>query len=179
MDPVISKIGATPAGLDNAADSTTEKRGPSKFDKALERANGVLKEKCTVPSGVDQIPQEAQHELRAQLRRKLEHNPSATAAELFRDDLQTHKVRLSGVSKRVAALPKVGAFEALRNHLSGLESQYQATGRSVSVMTATPNMGDLLRLQQDVYRMSQNLEIFSRTVDQAVSGIKTIIQTQV
>jgi hypothetical protein len=179
MDPLVNRIGSMPGALETGAESGSPKQGPSKFDKAMERLGQNFEENCSLLGAAGRIPPARQQELRTRLRKRLERNPSATPVQLFEGDLKVHEARLSDVVNRVAALPKVRAFDALRNHLSGLESQYLETGRSISALGASPPLQDLLRLQQDVYRMSQNLEIFSRLVDQAVTGIKTIIQTQV
>jgi type III secretion system YscI/HrpB-like protein len=37
----------------------------------------------------------------------------------------------------------------------------------------------LLQMQMEVYKLAHNVEILSRTVSEAASGIKTILQTQV
>ena len=46
-------------------------------------------------------------------------------------------------------------------------------------MPDTNNLRDLLSLQGEMYKMGQNIEILSKVVDAATSGVKSTLQMQV
>jgi hypothetical protein len=41
------------------------------------------------------------------------------------------------------------------------------------------NPGDLMKLQMQMYQLTENLELMSKVVEQVTSGMKTLLQTQV
>jgi len=79
----------------------------------------------------------------------------------------------------VAVAPDVSAFEPLRDRLKGIEADFNASAKLMSGPGSLDDPHRLLEMQMEVYKLAQNVEIMSRTVSEATSGVKTILQTQV
>ena len=82
------------------------------------------------------------------------------------------------LSNRVNGLPKTPAFEPFRQRLASIDEQYRATGQLVNSTASSDNPKDLLKIQVQLFQMTENLELMSKVVDQVTSGMKTILQTQ-
>ena len=74
-------------------------------------------------------------------------------------------------------------FETLRHtnilELNGIEADFNASAKLMSGPGSLDDPHRLLEMQMEVYKLAQNVEIMSRTVSEATSGVKTILQTQV
>jgi hypothetical protein len=86
---------------------------------------------------------------------------------------------IAELNRKVAAAPNVSTFEPLRERLKSIEADFNA---SAKLMNGPGSFGDpnrLLEMQMEVYKLAQSVEIMSKTVSEATSGVKTILQTQV
>jgi hypothetical protein len=165
MQPISPKAG-TAAGGSRQALAEGQKAGPSKFD--LLRAD--LNQK---PAGSPQVAPKAamtpdQGALRNDLRQRL--TPSGV------NDLRTG---IADLNRKVAAAPDVSAFEPLREKLKIIEADFNASANLLKGPGSLDDPNRLLEMQMEVYKLAQSVEIMSKTVSEATSGVKTILQTQV
>jgi hypothetical protein len=86
---------------------------------------------------------------------------------------------LNQLKSRVSALPASSALDQIQKRLSDLDTQFQKAGASIEAMNGSASPKQLLKLQMDMNNLSENLTIVSKMADQATSGIKSILQTQV
>ncbi len=86
---------------------------------------------------------------------------------------------LSALNARVATVEPASAAESLRNRLQLLDSQFRVMGNNLKETAAQSDPIQLLRLQNDIYQIDEELELLSRVVDQTTSGIRSLLQTQI
>ena len=58
------------------------------------------------------------------------------------------------------------------------DMQFNAADEKLKSVPDTNNLRDLLGMQTEMYKMSQNIELLSKAVDAATSGLKQTLQTQ-
>ena len=91
-------------------------------------------------------------------------------------DAGTHLDRLKG---RVERLPKSDLTAELKQRLESIDGQYQSTNKMMDKLQNMSDPRSLLKLQVEMYQITQNLEMVSKAVEQVNSGVKQIMQTQV
>jgi len=107
-------------------------------------------------------------------------NPGSQGAlAIFTPKLELAGNALSVLSKRVAAMEQTSASTPLRNRLQMLETQFRRTGDNMDEAAGQTNPLQLLKLQQDIYQIDEELELLSKVVEQTTSGIKSVLQTQI
>ncbi len=103
--------------------------------------------------------------------------PAANAA--LQSKLEYTANSLATAKQRVAAVNNTGALLPLQNRLAQLETRLQTTGSNLKQTGANADPAQLLKLQNDVYQLDEELEIMSKVVEQATSGIKSVLQIQI
>src|SRR5262249_52316898 len=98
---------------------------------------------------------------------------------LFVDDLAQVKRRVETQSKKVQQLPKTAENDPLRKRMTVLDDQVQSVEGMVKKLGNMENPKELLKVQIEIYKISQNVELFSKVVESATSGTKQLLQTQV
>jgi hypothetical protein len=98
---------------------------------------------------------------------------------MFTSRIRAAKSNITQLTKRVNALPKTPAFDPVRQRLASVDSQFQSAGQMVQGLRGTESPGDLMKIQMQMYQLTENLEIVSKVVEQVTSGVKSILQTQV
>lgn len=86
---------------------------------------------------------------------------------------------LSDLNARAATIPPANAASSLQNRLDLLNSQFRALGDHLQESAAKNDPLQLLRLQNDIYQLDEELELVSKVVDQATSGVRSLLQTQI
>jgi hypothetical protein len=180
MNPItnktVSKTAAT--GLEQTQ-SEVQKTAPSKFDRIrtdkLEQASIVPYE---LPPEVKQVPPQEKVTMQNQLTDKV-NQTSKKPGEVLKVDLSNCKVKLDHLQQKVSALPKAQAYDPIRNRLAGIEQQYGSATQMLDKMGASNNPQDYIKLQMQMYLMTENVQLVSKVVDQVTGGIKTILQTQI
>ncbi len=76
--------------------------------------------------------------------------------------------------------PERSFGDALREHVHSLSELEQRTRRHIrrAGRRAETSPQELLVLQAEVYRYSQEVELASKLVDKASSGVRTVLQSQ-
>ena len=117
--------------------------------------------------------------LQADLSQRLKQTGATSPHKLFAVDMKRAKEGIEHLNKRVDGLPKTSAFEPIRSRLSSIDSQFQNAGHLLNSVKGTESPGDLLKVQMQMYQLSENLELMSKVVEQVTTGVKSILQTQV
>lgn len=176
VDPVVSKAITTPAsaGTDQGAASPV-KVGDSKFDKVRASLQQSQATNVNLPE-VKQVSPEQKQILQADLNNRLK---TTSSQQIFSADMKNASNSFQHLALRVNALPKTSAFDPLRQRLASIDSQFQTTGRLVNSVKGTESPAELMKIQMQMYQLSENLELTSKVVDQVTSGVKSILQTQI
>jgi|KBSMisStaDraftv2_1062788.scaffolds.fasta_scaffold147875_4 hypothetical protein len=180
VDPIASKAVAKPlnsvaeqAGTENA------KQGESKFDRVRSRLLDQQAANVQMPKEAGPASIEQQKVLKAELTNRLEKGGNQAATDMFTSRIRAAKSNITQLTKRVNALPKTPAFDPVRQRLASVDSQFQSAGQMVQGLRGTESPGDLMKIQMQMYQLTENLEIVSKVVEQVTSGVKSILQTQV
>lgn len=178
VDPIISKVPAKPVS-NVAEDSGTPsiKTGESKFDKVRSRLQEEQAQSVQLPPEVKQVSPEQTKALQTDLNLRVERTKSTSAPELFGADMNRAKSRIENLTSRVNALPKTSAFDPIRQRITSVDNQFQAAGKMLQTLNGKQTPEDLMKLQVQMYQMTENLEIMSKVVEQVSSGVKSILQT--
>ncbi len=179
VDPVVGKAvksldSATAEGAAGPA-----KTGESKFDKVRSRLLDEQAEHAEIPPEVKQVSADQQKALQADLSQRVEKMGTTSPADLFAVNLTQAKAGVQHLTNRVNALPKTPAFEPFRQRLASIDAQYQQAGQLVGSLDGKQSTGDLMKIQLQMYQLTENLELMSKVVEQVSSGVKSILQTQV
>ena len=87
------------------------------------------------------------------------------------------KSRIDHLTSRVNALPKTSAFDPLRQRLTSIDDQFQSAGKLIHSLNGQQSPADLMKVQLQMYQMTENLELMSKVMEQVTSGVKSILQT--
>jgi hypothetical protein len=180
VDPILSKAAAK--GLDSVAkqqEQSPAKLGESKFDKVRSRLLDEQAAGVKLPPEVKQVSLEQKKVLQSDLSRRIEQSGPGAAHRAFGVQMKQAKEGIHQLTTRVNALPKTPAFEPFRQRLASIDNQYQAAGRLLNSIHSSSSPGDLMKVQMQMYQLTENLELMSKVVEQVTSGVKTIVQTQV
>jgi hypothetical protein len=179
MDLTVNKLTtALPDAQSSDAGCQTGKTGPSKFDK--------IQSQLVDPSGGDVATAKGTGQAlsssvvsRVSSSADRPQSNAATVPDRVRQNLAASGHNLGQLKARVEANPDVSSMQSLQGRLSSIEHQY--TRLDSAAKTMPPNASDQqwLALQQQVYAMNENIGVLSKMVGQVVSGVKSVLQTQV
>ncbi|MCX6629836.1 MAG: hypothetical protein NTW28_19635 [Candidatus Solibacter sp.] len=176
MPAPIDKIGTKVV----APQTEVKQGGKTRFNEVQQ--NAKTKDAAAAPADLpplQQVDAAQKKTLEHDLRKRLEKANSSNPTELFGNDMKDMRKRLDTTTERVEASGKTGAMEGVRDRLSAIDAQYKAAEQKLQQLPDTNNLRGLLAMQTEMYQMSQNLEILSKVVDAATSGVKQTLQTQV
>ena len=179
VDPVVTKAVKS---LDSATEQGATgpaKTGESKFDKVRSRLLDEQAERTEIPPEVKQVSTEQHRALQADLAQRVQKMGTTSPADLFAVNITTAKEGVQRLTNRVNALPKTPAFEPIRQRLASVDAQYRQAGDLLSSLDGKQSQGDLMKIQVQMYQLTENLELMSKVVEQVSSGVKSILQTQV
>ena len=174
MEPISQKAGVAGA---RQSPSQEQKSGPSKFDRLRADLNQKFTEAMQLPPKVTNINDRQKELLQNDLRRKLASGQSLQDA--LGGDIKQLGTRIADLNRQVSAVPDAGAFTPIRERLKSIESEFNASAKLLTNPGSLDDPKRLLEMQMEVYQLAQNVEIMSKTVSEAASGAKTILQTQV
>jgi hypothetical protein len=183
MDP-IRKAGLGPVapgagGLDQA-------RGPgdnTKFEQVKNKAAGLQDAEknasVSLPDPVQGVNPQEQKQLLSDLRRRVETSGARSPQELFRAEVEQTRVTLQKLRKQVDALPRDPGANTIRERLETIESSFTGAEQMLAGMRNLDSPKELLRMQIQLYNMTQNIEMVSKVVEQLSGGTKQLLQTQI
>jgi hypothetical protein len=159
------------------APNRLEKAGPSPFDRIRTELAQKTSEDSQLPPPAA-ITDEQKAQMERALRSRLTGTGATNAGDFFRVDRKNTQLRIQALAGKVDNLPRTSAFSPVRDRLKLIETQFQNSGQLIST-TDGMNPQSLLKLQMQMYQISENVEILSKVVDSVNSGVKTMIQVQV
>ncbi len=178
VDPIIGKASVKPLNPATDQDAAVKlKNGASKFDQVRTRLQDEQAQKLQIPPEVKQIPPDQKKVLQADLSRRLE-KTRGLPKDVFVVDMKRAKDKVDNLTTRVNSLPKTSAFDPIRTRLASIDSQYKSAGQLVNSLKNTENPRDLMKIQMQMYQLTENLELMSKVVEQVSSGMKSVLQTQ-
>jgi hypothetical protein len=86
---------------------------------------------------------------------------------------------LARLKQRIEASSNASSLQAITHRLSSIEGQYRQLDSALEAMPANASPKAWMELQQRVYIVGENVGLLSKMVDQATSGVKSILQSQV
>ena len=119
--------------------------------------------------------------IRKQSRTAQNSHPDASLqpAEALKETWKANRGKLDQAVQRASALPQTSALDSVRLRLADLDSQYQNLGRALDGISGPASPDQLLKLQRDMYQVSEDIGWISKTIDQLTSGVKSLLQTQI
>ncbi len=159
-DP-ITKVGAKAVVSQSELTTSTGKKFPAEAPKDTPEMS-VLKE-LAAPDR-----KQMEHELRVRIERAGNQKPEV----LFRGDMDKISTKLDSMqAKRVPP--------SIRAEFEKVEARYRASQAKLEQIPETNNLRDLLKMQTEIYEMGESVELLSKVIDSAVSGVKQTLQMQV
>jgi hypothetical protein len=178
VDPIISKVPAKPLdSVGGQGEGGLPKTGESKFDKVRARLQDEQADQVKLPPEVKQVSTQQKKVLEADLTKRLGQPGANSVQKTFAVDMKRAKLQVDQLTTRVNALPKTPAFEPLRQRLTSIDSQFQSAGKLVHSLKGTESPSELMKVQVQMYQLTENLELMSKVVEQATSGVKSLLQT--
>lgn len=104
---------------------------------------------------------------------------AASAGDVLKPKLEYAGNSLSVLNARVATVEPSSGADSLQNRLDFLNAQFRELGNNLQDSAAKNDPMQLLRLQNDIYQLDEELELVSKVVDQATSGVRSLLQTQI
>lgn len=180
MPGPIERIGAKVI----APQSEVKSGGPSRFKEiqknAMPKDPGVKTAAAADPlPPMKEVTAAEQKKIERDLRKRIEHKDTQDPTKLLGGDLKDLRKQLDGVAGRIEAAGKKDAPSGVRDRLAAIEEQFTASEARLQNIPKGDNLRDLLSLQTEMYKMSQNIEILTKVVDSAAQGVKQTLQTQV
>src|SRR5262249_13528590 len=120
-----------------------------------------------------------QRVLESDLRRRLQQSGNKPSPQVFNKDLANANDGVARLRRKVEALPKESVFEPLRLRFSSVEAMIKQTGRLVQGINSNYTPAEMMKVQLQMYQLTENLELLVKAVEQTNTGVKTILQTQI
>jgi hypothetical protein len=177
MEPITRKAAATASIKGEPGQGEWQKTGPSKFDRLRVDLNQQLISSGQLAPKVVSLTDQQKQMLANDLQRKLASGRSPQ--EIVDGEMNQLRSGIANVQRQVSAVPEISAFAPLRDRLKSIESDFNASAKLLDGNAPLNDDSKLLEMQMQIYKMTENVEILSRTVSEAGSGVKTILQTQV
>ena len=155
----------------------TPKVGPSKFDlirtQIAQRLAADVKLSPAAPPPTQHLSL-----TKTELRQPLRRSGAISPPEAIRQNLTTARAEMDRLTDAVGKLPDQPASSPLRERLEDLERQFQKSGDLIFQLNDM-DPKSLLNAQMQLYQLSGNIGLMSKLVEQASSGVKTMLQIQI
>ena len=156
------------------------KKNPSKFDDVrarLEKPSGTAQSPALQES-VKISPQERKR-VEADFKKRLDEVGLRDLNEIFKTDLVKSKEKVDAVRKQLSSQPASAALDSVRARLIQVENQYLDSSRLIQGLGKVESPEDYLKVQLQMYKLSQNVELLSKIAGEVVSGVNKVLTTQV
>jgi hypothetical protein len=177
MEPIARKAAAIASTTTQQGPAEGQKTAPSKFDRLRADLKQQLISAGQLPPKVVNISDQQKQMLANDLQRKLATGKSPQ--EMVGGEMNQLRSGIANLQRQVGAAPNISALAPLRDRLKSIESDFNASAKLLDGNAPLNDESKLLEMQMQIYKMTENVEILSRTVSEAGSGVKTILQTQV
>lgn len=173
----VSKLVQQSAATAKATAHSQAKVGPSKFDAVRAK----LEQPVSSSRGIKQTSAQVQEakSLEANLKRQLDQVRQRDLNEIFKADLQESKKKVDAIRKELAAKPPSEALGPVKDRLLQIENQFLESGKLLRGLGKLDSPQDYLKMQVEMYRLTQNVELLSKIAGEAASGVNKVLSTQV
>ncbi|MBV9508143.1 MAG: hypothetical protein JO323_24390 [Acidobacteriia bacterium] len=179
-DPTIVRTGVNKVASatdTSQASQGVDKTGPSKFDQIRTQLAQKVSTDLKLPPPA-QISEQQKTQLESELRKRLTGTTAGNAGQFFGVQRKNTQLQIQNLSSAVSKLPSDSSFTPIRERLRSIETQFQNSGTLIN-NTQDMNPQSLLKVQMQMYQLSENVELLSKVVDSVNSGVKTMLQMQV
>jgi type III secretion system YscI/HrpB-like protein len=176
----VSKLIPQTAATAKVTGYSQTKTGPSKFDQVrakLEQAVSPSNQRLNQNSA--QTSPVAGKQSGVDLKRQLEQVRQRDLNEIFKADLQESKKKVDAVRKELTAQPPSEALEPVKDRLLQIENQFLESGKLLRGMGKLDSPQDYLKMQLEMYRLTQGVELLSKVAGEVVGGVNKVLSTQV
>jgi type III secretion system YscI/HrpB-like protein len=156
-----------------------QKVSPSKFDKIRTELSERLASSLQLPPAVTQVSDQQKKVLASELQKRLSEGGAQSPKDLMKVEMKNAQEGIDKLNRAVSAMPSSSAFDPLRQRLKDIEGQFQASGNLLNELGKSNSPQDLLKMQMQIYQVTQNVEILTKVVDGVSQGIRTMMQVQV
>jgi len=174
----ISKLASQTASNKLNGSEAQKKVNPSKFDEVrsqLEKPG--TPEQVGLPQATRISPQEKMR-VEAEFKKRLE-DRLRDLDEIFETDLRKSKEKADAIRRDLSSQPPSPAIDSVKSRLLQVENQFLESGRLLQGLGKMDSPEDYLRMQLQMYKMNQNVELLSRVAGEVVSGVNKVLSTQV
>lgn len=105
--------------------------------------------------------------------------PPAGGPAKVQQQLAVSRYHIDRIQAQIKADPSASSLQKLAGRLTSVEKQYNNLDVALRQISPDATPQDWLRLQQMANSMNENINVLSKLVDSAASGVKTILQTQI
>jgi len=181
VNPAIGKAGAKAVSLkQQIGPKDLVKQGPSKFDQVRARAEDrQLAVPYQLPPDARSVTAPQRAALEGDLRRRLSGAGTRAPQGIFKTQMKTAQQGIVDLNRQVSAIPRTPHFEPLRARLTSIEAQFKDSGKLLNGLGSLDSPQDMLKVQVQMYMLTQNIELMSKVVEQVNAGVKQLLQTQV
>ena len=177
MEPIARKAAATVSTRAQQGATEGQKTAPSKFDRLRADLSQQLMPGGPLPPKVVSVTEHQKQVLANNLQQKLAAGESPK--DIVGSEMNQLRSGIANVQRQVAATPNISAFGAVRERLKSIESDFNASAKLLDANVPLNDPSKLLEMQMQIYKMTENVEVLSRTVSETASGVKTLLQMQV
>lgn len=184
MDPVVNKTATTisNSATGSSGDSAiSPKDGASQFDRIraqLQQTADSLGIRLPQSVAAPAMPQPA-----AAVQSASGASPAAGAIPertRIEKNLAVSRYHIDRIQAEIKADPSVSTLQkTITGRLTSIENQYNQLDVALRQVSPDASPQQWLRLQQLANSMNENINVLSKLVDSAASGVKTILQTQI
>jgi type III secretion system YscI/HrpB-like protein len=155
------------------------KVGPSKFDQVRAKLEQPASSSQRINQNSAQTSAKQVKPVEAELKRRLEQVRQRDLNEIFKADLQESKEKVDAIRKQMAAQPPSEVFGPVKERLLQIENQFVESGKLLRGLGKLDSPQDYLKMQVEMYRLTQNVELLSKIAGEAASGVNKVLSTQV
>jgi hypothetical protein len=101
------------------------------------------------------------------------------SADALLKSLSTSKYHLERLKKISISKAETSPMQSVMSRLSDAENQFQQIDSALRAMPPDASAAQWMVLQQMVYNVNENISVLTKVIDQASSGVKSVLQTQV
>jgi type III secretion system YscI/HrpB-like protein len=179
-DASISKLVSKTVADTKAIGNSQAKVSPSKFDQVRAKLEQPLASSSqrSAQGGAKISAQEGKR-LEVEFKNRLDQVRQRDLNEIFKADLQESKKQVDAIRQKLAAQPSSPALEPVKDRLLQVENQFLESGRLLRGLGKLDSPQDYLKMQLEMYRLTQNVELLSKVAGEAVSGVNKVLSTQV
>lgn len=176
----ISKLASQTASNKLNGSEAQKKMNPSKFDEVrsqLEKPAGGP-EQVGLQQTTRISPSEKMR-VEAEFKKRLEEVRLRDLDEIFETDLRKSKEKADAIRQDLSSQPPSPAIDSVKSRLLQVENQFLESGRLLQGLGKMDSPEDYLRMQLQMYKMNQSVELLSRIAGEVVSGVNKVLNTQV